>query len=317
MGSGSKNVNSQESSPKVGVILINRNGYSLTEDCVRSLVATKYPNLLVVIVDNGSRQEDLDRLKELEQREPSVCIHPLGYNAGFTRGNNAGAQLALDRGADYIWILNNDTEVRSDAIELSVRAFAEHKLDPRNTIVSSIITYFENDNVWCNGLRDMKLFNFPRGIDKGRPAVEVARSGIVFKEADYSVGCSMFFSKEFVSAHGLMNEEFFIYYDDLDFSLGKRNLHIQQPLVRHKVSSTAGNKGAERFTPFQAFLFAKNGIHFYFRKKKIPVWEKLVYLGFTQWVFVLLYVRDWKTFKAHCKGYWEGLTKPGKPYIPA
>lgn len=305
------------SAPKVAVILINRNGYSLTEACVRSLAATRYPNLLTVIVDNGSKQEELEQLVELARREPTVLVHPLGYNAGFTKANNVGAELALrEHQADYLWILNNDTEVRADAIELHVRAFAEHRLDPKNTIVSSIITYFENDNIWCNGLRDMAWFNFPRGVDKNLPAAQVARPGLVLKSAPYCVGCSMFFAREYVTEHGLMDEAFFIYYDDLDFSLGRNNVHIQQPLVRHKVSATSGNKGSARFTPFQSFLYAKNGIHFYFRKKKIPLLEKIIYVLFTNWVFVLLYVRDWATLKAHCKGLWEGLTKPEKKFVP-
>jgi glycosyltransferase involved in cell wall biosynthesis len=303
--------------PKVAVVLINRNGYILTEECVRSLVATRYPNLLIVVVDNGSQPGDLEQLVQLSEREKAVLLHPMGYNAGFTKANNAGTELALrEHNADYIWILNNDTEVREDAINLSIQAFKEHKLDPRHTIVSSIITYADNGKIWCNGLRDMTLFNFPRAVDKGLPAAQVARPGLVLKYAQYSVGCSMFFARDFVQEHGLMSDEFFIYYDDLDYSLGRNNAHIQQPLVKHKVSSTAGFKGSARFTPFQSFLFAKNGIHYYFRKKKIPVHEKFIYLVFTNWVFVLLYVRDWPTFKAHCSGLWEGLTQPGKPYQP-
>lgn len=309
-----KDGSSPSPSPKVAVILINRDGYALTEACVRSLVETRYPNLLIVITDNGSKPADLEKLAELAKREKTVVVHPLGYNAGFTKANNAGIELALKQHqAEYLWVLNNDTEVRQDAIELSLRAFSECKLDPRETLVSSIITYADNDNIWCNGLRDLPLANFPKSVDKGLPAAQVAQPGIVLKKAEYSVGCSMFFSRQFVEAHGMMNEEFFIYYDDLDYSLRCNNVFIQQPLVKHKVSSTAGIKGSTRYTPFQSFLFAKNGIHFYFRKKQIPVYEKLIYLSFTTWVFVLLYVRDWPTMKAHLKGLSEGLRGTPQP----
>jgi GT2 family glycosyltransferase len=294
--------------PKVGVVLINRNGYALTEACVKSLVATGYPNLLIVITDNGSHQPDIDQLNELARREKSVVVHPLGYNAGFTKGNNAGLRLALEQQSDFLWVLNNDTEVRQDAIDLSLKVFTEGKLDTSNTLVSSIITYADNDNIWCNGLRDLRWSNFPRSVDKMKPAQQVAQPGIVLKSAEYSVGCSMFFSKDFVTAHGLMNEDYFIYYDDLDYSLGRNNVYIQQPLVKHKVSSTSGFKGSGRFTAFQAFLFAKNGIHFYFRRKQIPWYEKVIYLGFTTWVFVLLYIRDFSALAAHLKGLWAGLT---------
>lgn len=296
-----------KSNPKVAVILINRNGFDLTEACVRSLLNTEYPNLLIIVTDNGSNQSDLDQLDGLARRQKSVLIHPLGYNAGFTKANNAGIKVALDQGADFLWILNNDTEVRPDAIKLSLQAFSEHALDVNHTLVSSIITYADNDRIWCNGLRDLPLFNFPKSVDKNKPAMQVAQPGVVLKPAQYTVGCSMFLAREFVKTHGLTNEEYFIYYDDLDYSLGRNNVFIQQPLVKHKISSTSGFKGSARFTSFQSFLFAKNGIQFYFGKKKIPWYEKVVYLGFTNWVFVLLYVRDFPTLLAHLKGLREGL----------
>ena len=293
--------------PKVAVILINRNGFALTEACVKSLLATGYLNLRIIIVDNGSNQSDLDLLQLLVRVNPSVIVHSLGYNAGFTKANNAGIQVGLEENADFYWVLNNDTEVRKDAIELSLQAFSEYKLDRANTIVSSIITYFDSDKIWCNGLRDLTLFNFPRSVDKLKPAQEVSRPGIVLKQAQYAVGCSMFVAKQFIATHGLMNEDYFIYYDDLDYSLGCTNTYIQQPLVKHKVSSTAGFKGSARYTPFQAHLFAKNGIQFYFRRKRIPWYEKVVFLCFTTWIFVLLYVRDWPTLTAHIRGLREGL----------
>jgi GT2 family glycosyltransferase len=300
-------MNGMTASPKVAVVLINRNGFSLTEPCVESLLKTEYPNLLVIIIDNGSNQNELDQLAGLARREKSVVVHPLGHNAGFTKANNAGLKVGLEQGADFFWILNNDTEVRKDAIELSLKAFSQHALDANHTLVSSIITFADNDHIWCNGLRDLRLFNFPKSVDKNKPATQVAQPGVVLKPAQYSVGCSMFFAREFVQTHGLTNEEYFIYYDDLDYSLGRNNVYIQQPLVKHKVSSTSGFKGSARFTPFQSFLFAKNGILFYFGKKKIPWYEKVIYLGFTNWVFVVLYVRDFPTFTAHLKGLRDGL----------
>jgi len=148
--------------PKVAVILINRNGFDLTEACVKSLLETQYPNLLIVIADNGSNQGDLDRLAGLALREKCVVVHPLGHNAGFTKANNAGIRVAQEHRADYFWILNNDTEVRKDAIDLSLRAFSECGLDASHTLVSSIITYSDNDNIWCNGLRDLKGSTFQK-----------------------------------------------------------------------------------------------------------------------------------------------------------
>jgi hypothetical protein len=174
-------------------------------------------------------------------------------------------------------------------------------------LLSSIIVYADSDKIWCNGLRDMKWVNFPRSVDKLKRSGDVAQPGLVLKRAEYSVGCSMFFAREFVGRHGKMDEAYFIYFDDLDYSLGRNNLFIQQPLVVHKVSSTSGFKGSGRYTPFQAHLYAKNGIQYYFCRKQIPWYEKVIYLGFTAWVFVLLYVRDLRALFAYFRGLKEGL----------
>ncbi len=296
----------------LAVILINRNGFDFTKACIDSLLATRHRDLLIIVIDNGSDQTELLRLEKIASEQSAVLVHPLGYNAGFTKANNAGIRIALEKGADFIWILNNDTEIRSDAIALFLRAFAEHNLDRANAILSSIITYADGQKVWSNGLYDLPVFNFPKSVDKLKPVAKVAQQGLVLKPAQYGIGCSMFMAKEFVQTHGLMNEDYFIYYDDLDYSMGCQNLYIQQPLVMHKVSATSGFKGSARFTPFQAFLFAKNGIHFYFRRKRIPLHEKLVYLSVTIWVFVLLYVRDLQTLLAYFRGLSAGLTNSQK-----
>ncbi|MCX7722886.1 MAG: glycosyltransferase family 2 protein [Verrucomicrobiae bacterium] len=294
--------------PKLAVILINRNGFDLTKACIDSLLLTGYRNLLIVVVDNGSRETDLLRLKELAFQQPAILVYQMGYNAGFTKANNAGIKIALEKGADFVWILNNDTEVRPDAIDMFLRAFIENDLDRANTVLSSIITYADGKTVWSNGLYDLPLLNFPKSVDKLKPVAKIARPGLVLRPAQYGIGCSMFIAREFVQAHGLMNEDYFIYYDDLDYTMGCKNLYIQQPLVMHKVSATSGFKGSARFTPFQAFLFAKNGLHFYFRRKRISLVEKLIYLGVTVWVFVLLYVRDLPSLFAYLKGLFCGLT---------
>jgi len=303
--------------PKVAVILVNYFGADLTRECVASLVANHYPNLLIIVVDNGSPPADVAQLEQLAGQYPLIQLELMGYNSGFTHANNVGMALALNKhGADFLWVLNNDTEVRADAITTFLRVFQEQQADPADTMLSSIITYADADVVWCNGLRDMAWFNFPRGIDKGRPLPEVVRAGLVLQAAEYCVGCSMFFARELVAKHGMMDEDIFMYFDDLDFSRARTNLHIQQPLVKHKVSATAGFKGSGRFKPIQSFLYAKNGVHYYFRKKKISALEKLIYLTFTNWVFVLLYVRDWPTLVAHLKGLWEGVMNPGKVFKP-
>jgi len=271
--------------PKICVVLIDYNSQQLTQACIDSLNGMGYPNLSIIVVLNGDQKGLWSGVEVV--RPP--C------NGGTTMGNNVGMRVALDLGADYVWLLNNDTEVRGDAAEQMLKAYQP------GTLLSSIITYEDGERIWCNGLNDIPAFNFPKSRNKGQPVLSQAVDVIT---ADYTSGCSMFFERAMVR---MFDESYFMYFDDLEFSHGQTNLVLQQALVRHKVSSCAGFRGSGRFTPLQAFHYARNGIKFYFGCKKISLAEKLIYLLITNWVFVLLYVRDRTTLKAHFAGLTTNL----------
>ena len=96
------------SEPAVFIVVLNWNGLADTLECVRSLDALTYSKRTVVVVDNGSANAEADRL---EAAVPGLTVLRSGENRGYAGGNNLGIRYALERGADYIWLLNNDTVV--------------------------------------------------------------------------------------------------------------------------------------------------------------------------------------------------------------
>ena len=101
----------------VGVLLVNWNTARLTAECVDSLRAgTRVPDS-IMIVDNGSAPDDLNQLRAL----PGVELLPQPENLGFTGANNLGLSELLARGAEYVWILNNDTVVDITDVILILR----------------------------------------------------------------------------------------------------------------------------------------------------------------------------------------------------
>ncbi len=293
--------------PLVGIILVNFNSFKHTSECVSSLLRSTYHNFIVYIIDNGSSQSEVKKLTHLSAKERKVLLNFNGENLGFTKANNIGMRLALLKGADYLWILNNDTVVAENAIEKFLNVCKNKNLSKSETILSSTILYDQSDKVWCNGMYDLPLCNFPKSKDKNKHYHKITKDQLI--KTQYSVGCSMFFSKELIKKYGYMNENYFIYYDDLDFSFKKENYFIQEPLVFHKISATSGFIGKERFTPFQAFLHGKNAILFYFGKKRVPFWEKGCFLLFTIWVIMSLYVRDLKTLTEYIRGVKNGISQ--------
>ncbi len=94
--------------PTIVCVLVNWNGWQDTIACLNSLHAQSYPALQVIVVDNGSTNDSCQRIREAH---PWVTLIETGRNLGFPGGCNAGTRLAMERGADYVWLLNNDTTV--------------------------------------------------------------------------------------------------------------------------------------------------------------------------------------------------------------
>ena len=105
----------------------------MTTRCIRSVLDNQYGNKSVLVVDNGSR-EPCGEL--IQQQHPEIEVLALSSNRGFTGGANAGLQAAMDRGADYIFFLNNDTVVDSTAIGHLVDGMEEN---PRCAIASALL----------------------------------------------------------------------------------------------------------------------------------------------------------------------------------
>src|SRR3972149_8894642 len=104
---------------KVFIIVLNWNGYRDTVDCLRSIEKCSYTAYEVVVVDNGSTDGSVERLKKdfkdvvyIENKE----------NLGYTGGNNVGIKYAMDRRGEFIWLLNNDTLIESDSLDILIRA---------------------------------------------------------------------------------------------------------------------------------------------------------------------------------------------------
>lgn len=97
--------------PLVVIVTLNYKNHVDTERCLHSLRTVDYPALKVVVVDNASGDEGPDRIHE---QFPQVALLRMSANLGFSGGNNKGIEYALEHGAEYVMLLNNDTEIKED-----------------------------------------------------------------------------------------------------------------------------------------------------------------------------------------------------------
>ena len=224
----------------LAVVVLSWNGRDLTRDTLASLAACRVPagwRVHTLVVDNASR----DGSPEMVRAEfPAVELLALAENRRFAGGNNAGVARALEQGADAVMLLNNDVVADPGLLEKLLAALAE---DPRAGAVTPLI-YFAppTDRIWYAGgrCRPALAHSSHRGIrtrDRGQ-----YRS---LEETGYLTGCCLLATAEAWRRVGLLDERYFIYAEDADWSLraraaGFRLLFVPTARLWHRVSASSG-----------------------------------------------------------------------------
>ncbi len=262
-------------SKKVAIILINWNSYDLTRDTLNSLQKVTYMDLDVIVVDNGSTDGSGDRL---EAEFPVVIMIKSSLNTGFTGGNNLGFQYAMDQGYTYAMMLNNDVEVESDFLEPLVYALDENK--GLGAVQPLIYFHHDKEVIWNAGSIRNSWTGETITLD-----YNVRDSGLerrwIRKNVDWLTGCAFMVRTDVLKQIGLLKEEFFIYYEDVDLSFRIRkagfSLGYEPSSVIYHIagmSHKSKEKGPEGFlNPKVHYLNARNRLWIlkqYTRKGFIP-----------------------------------------------
>jgi len=236
----------------VAVVLVNYRNYSDTLRCVDSLLACGYEDLAIYVVDNNSLDDSSACLAEgLEVRGArgrKLSFIQSEENGGFSKGNNLGIRRALAEGADYIWLLNNDTLVDPGCVQAykeywQRREMAGERVGP---IGAKIVNYLEPSIIQGIG----GVFNAVTGSIRHVGAGDVdsmefdARSDGV--SIDYPLGVSMFVSAKFIADVGVLSEDYFLYFEELDWSIRAREGgwkvgYCPAVRVRHKEGASIGS----------------------------------------------------------------------------
>ena len=228
---------------KASVVIVNYNGADDTLECLDSLNKIDYHDYEIILVDNASSDAS-SVLNEVHKNFSAVKILAMPRNLGFAGGNNAGIKTALDDGARYVILLNNDTIVAHDFLSQMIKT-AES--DENIGIIGAKIYYFaEKNRVWYNG----GTFNWIGGgrhIQDG--TVDENLDDGEIKNTEYVTGCALLIKREVVEKIGLLCEDFFMYYEDIEWSLRARKAGYKTVIapaahIWHKVSRSASKMGA-------------------------------------------------------------------------
>lgn len=191
--------------PKVFILILNYNGKKTLMPCLQSVYQANYPNFEVIVIDNDSKDGSLE---ESKHRFPRTHFIKNDKNLGFAAGNNVGIRFALEKGADYVWLVNNDAKIEKDTLSKLVEA-GEQK--PQAGILSPLILHTETKNIW-----------FGKGVIDWMSMKTTHVSPPTLLQSftsEYICGCAMLVKKEVFKKIGLLSEKYFLYYEDADFSV--------------------------------------------------------------------------------------------------
>lgn len=236
----------QITSPKVFVVILNYNGIETLNNCLTSVFKSDYNNYEVVLVDNDSKDGSFEKARQNFSRCHFIKN---SANAGFGQGNNVGIRFALEKFADYVFLLNNDALLESDTLTSLVKSAKNH---PGAGILSPLIQKPNNAGIWFAGgtidfkkMRTQHLFK--------------AKSGEAYP-SQYLSGCAMLISKETFKKIGLFDERYFLYYEDADLSFRARQagfelLVVPDACVTHLEQSNEKNSAKTYWLVLSGLIF--------------------------------------------------------------
>lgn len=332
-------------SPRVSIIILNWNGWEDTIECLESLFQINYPHFDVILVDNASEDDSLEKIRDYcsgilpiksaffkynpnnkpitvseysetfrkplnnkNYSQKHLTLIKTHYNVGFPGGNNLGMKFALNFfDPDYILLLNNDTVVRENFLDELVNN--GEKNDDIGILGPKIYFYDKPNTIWSAGCKIS--WKLSRGIQIGTNELD-QRQYDAKKEVEYVNGSAFLIKTEVIKKIGLMDKNYFLYFEESDWTLranqaGYKSLYIPSAKIWHKISRSGG--GISK--PIGLYYITRN--RWIFMKKwarKSDYCIFIIYQAVGAVIFPIIlsiYYRNHRLFKAYYHGLWNGI----------
>jgi len=279
---------------KVSVIILSYNNQKILSQTINSLIDSVSPEVEIVVVDNGSADGSVKYLKGL--RRVKAIFSP--KNLGFTGGNNLGIKYGLDNGADYLLLLNNDVLIKEDFIKPMIEFMEKNEkagiLGPKIYFAPGY--EFHQDRysdkekgrvIWYAGGRIdwNNVVASHRGVDE----VDQGQYDQV-EETEFVTGCCLLARREVFEEVGLLDDRYFLYYEDADFCQRARKkgwsvIYFPRARIWHLNAASSGSGGK-----LHDYFITRNRLLFGFRWASWRTKQAL----FRQSLRILLKGRKWQ-----------------------
>ncbi|MFT5195325.1 MAG: GT2 family glycosyltransferase [Cellvibrionaceae bacterium] len=284
-------------SPLVYAVVLNWNGANDAIGCLHSLVQQDWPNLVNVLVDNGSADDSVVRI---QAEFPNLKILQNDKNLGFAGGVNVGMHYALEQNADQIIVLNNDLVLDPKCIS-EMMAHVEKDV---SFVTASLYFHDEPNRIWSIG-GELNKWNLEKTAD-ARGILDENQFPQVMRR-DFVPGGATLMSAKVLREIGLFDEKFFLYYEDADLSLrayraGYKSLVVTTAKMWHGVSKSSG--GAD--SPRERYWMARSSTIYFSKNAKVWQWPIIFFWRSGSAIRTSIRLLKGRRHKALCS-YWRGL----------
>lgn len=323
----------------VAIVLLNWNGWRDTLECLESVYLLDHDSFAVIVVDNASTDGSAEHILGWPgPRRPDGAANEMpptkwqirsendspgkpeplqfgerifiqaAHNGGFASGNNLGIRYALAAGCDYVWLLNNDTVVDPSALSALIR---RTRSSQHIGMCGSVLRFYDQPEK-IQAIGGVK-FNFwlargeqlGQGLNADDPAVrEIAKS-----EPDYIAGASMLVTKDLLEDVGLMEEGYFLYFEEIDWAMRARprwELAIAgDSVVYHKEGGSIGTSSRNRRSVLSQYYLTRNLLRFYAIRR--PGMLLIAFARTVQGAILQVAHGDWELARTTIKATKAGL----------
>ncbi|MGU8928583.1 glycosyltransferase family 2 protein [Clostridium perfringens] len=290
----------------LAIVIVNYNGVNDTLKCIESIRKNCEVSNEIIVVDNKS--DEFNRKLLIENNKYYKLIFN-DNNEGFARANNIGIKYALNKGYETILLINNDTLIEKNSLDIMYKKI-KYNIDIG--IVGCTILYNDNrDKIWFDGGE----INWIKFLGEHDNMKKKYNCNVESRYVSFLSGCCMMIKREIFEKVGLLPEEYFMYFEDVDFCAkvlqNKYKLYVcRDAIIYHKVSAASGGEDS----PFTIEWCNRNRIIFMKKYKcnsesKLEFFYSVIYFILGRMIRFLQFVLngDWTRAKALFKGCINGL----------
>lgn len=291
--------------PSVAIILVNWNGYDFTQACLHSLSKIDFPDFKIILVDNASQNQEG---KSLKKSFPEMELIENAENLGFSGGNNVGIRYALEQGFSHIMLLNNDTEVEPDFLGEMMRKSHQN---PSLGVVQPMILFLNDPKkIWSAGGKWIPAIGEAITLGDRDPVADYRSKKSAL---DWATGCCMLISREAILKTGLLNEQYFAYFEDVEWSMRFRKAGFgivlaEKAVIYHEAGASSKKTHSEGTLSPQVFYFNVRNQFLLLRSQNLPVGIVYHFFRFLAWGGYFLVRGRFKKMKSVFKGIRDGLS---------